>query len=290
MKLTQIALIVTIAAVTSFAVGKYAAPTHTVEKKETAFERVMRTKTLRCAYITRPPHIIADVNTVKISGIDHDIIEAIAQAADLKVEWVEEVGFGVFPENLNSGKQDAFCALVLINAKRAKRVELTIPVEYMPLHAYARDGDMRFDYNLQLINNPSVIASVTDNTSQMAATVSAFPKASLYSLPGAADNSQMILAVASGKADIIVAEDNLINDYNKNNKENQLRRIPALDPVRTYAEAFSVGKNEWALLNFLNASIQELQSNDVIGNIMKKYDIIPGSILSVAKPYAPMKR
>lgn len=259
-------------------------------KEETAFDRVIRTGTIRCAYVTRPPHIIIDPNTNKMSGIDHDIVEAIGKAADLKIEWVEEAGFGVFPENLNSGKEDMFCSMVLINAKRAKRVELTSPIEYLPLHAYAREDDRRFDGNLSKINNPSITAAVVDGTSQKAATISAFPKANLYALQNMSDNSEMIMGLVSGKADIVVLEDNSVYNYNKNNPEKKLRRIPADAPIRTYAEAFAVGKNEWALLNLINASLIELQGNGIIDNIIEKYNTIPGSILPAAKPYAPIKK
>lgn len=256
-----------------------------IQKKETAFNRVMRTRTIRCAYVVRPPHIIMDVNSNKISGIDYEIMEAIGKAADLKIEWQEEVGYGVFPEHLNSGKQDVFCSLVLISARRAQRVELSRPVEYMPLHAYVKNGDHRFDNNFQAINDAAVKIAVIDGSSQKAATDSAFPLASQYSLPGDSDNSQTTIAVAAGKADVVVSEDNTIHDYNKRNAEKALRRVPNSYPIRTYAEAFAVPKGELELVALLDSALQELDGNGVIDAIISKYEPVAGSIFRMQKPY-----
>jgi ABC-type amino acid transport substrate-binding protein len=49
-----------------------------VKKIETGYERVMRTKTLRCGYFAWAPYLIKDANTGKFSGAGHDIIEAMA--------------------------------------------------------------------------------------------------------------------------------------------------------------------------------------------------------------------
>ena len=289
MKPAQILLTVLLSATVAFAVGRYApAPSMQNEtKKETAFERVMRTRTLRCAYVVRPPHILVDPNTKKISGIDHDIIEEIGKAAGLNIEWQEEVGYGVFPEHLNSGKQDAFCSLVLISARRAERVELSQAVTFLPLHVYTRAGEMRFDGNLSSINQPDVTIAVIDGSSQNAAVDSAFPNAKKFALPGDSDNSQTMLAVTTQKANAVVADDNTINDFNTRNQETLLRRVENLPPIRTYGEAFAFGKDETALRDLFNAAIQEMVGNGIVDRLISKYESTSGSILRTAKPYLP---
>ncbi len=287
MKLSHIVLIVALSAGTAFAVGRYApAPSLQNEtKKETAFERVMRTGTLRCAYVVRPPHIVVDPNTKQISGIDHDLIEEIGKAAGLKIEWQEEVGYGVFPEHLNSGKQDAFCSLVLISARRAKRVELSQAVTFMPLRVYTRVGDTRFDSNLSSLDQPSTTIAVIDGSSQKAAVDSAFPNAKTYALPGDSDNAQTMLAVTTQKADAVVADDNTVNDFNARNPDTRLQRVENLPPIRTYGEAFAFGKDETALRDLFNAAIQELVGNGVVERLIAKYETAPNSILRTTKPY-----
>lgn len=290
MKLTHLALVVALSAVTSFVVGKSVVPSQNTatpqSTKSTAYQRVMETRTVRCAYVVRPPHIFVDPNTKQISGIDHDLIEEIGKAAGLKIEWVEEVGFGTFPEHLNSGKQDAFCSLVLISARRAQRVELSQAVTFMPLHAYAREGDTRFDNDLGKVNVKDVKIAVIDGSSQKAATDSAFPNASQYAVPGDADVAQTLLAVTTGKADVVTTDENMVHDYNRSNPTQQLRRIASEKPIRTYGEAFAFAKGETELRDLFNAAIQEMIGNGFVERIITKYETTPDAILRTAQPYA----
>jgi ABC-type amino acid transport substrate-binding protein len=255
-------------------------------KKETAFERVMRTRTLRCGYSVWAPFFMIEPNTKAMSGTDYEIIEAIGKVANLKIDWQDEVGFGTFPEQLQSQKDDAFCVSVWISAARAQRVELTTPADYSPLYAYVRDGDTRFDNNLDAINNENVTITVIDGSAIKAVADGTFPKAKQFALPGDSDGSQMLMALAARKGDVTFDDEFTIHEYNDHNPDKKLRRVPSPNPVRIYGGAFSVGKGEWELRDELNAAIAELLGNGTIDRILSKYEVVPGSILHAAKPYA----
>jgi len=294
MKLAQIALTALVSAAIAFGVGKYtAAPSVQAEaKKETAFERVMRTRTLRCAYVVRPPHLMVDPNTKQISGIDHDIIEEIGKAAGLKIEWQDEVGYGNYPEHLNTNKQDALCTIAMISARRAQRVELTLPVTFMPVYVYGREGDARFDNDTSTIDKKSTVIAVVDGSIMKAATDAAFPNASQFAIPGEADIAQSLLAVATKKADLVLTDDNMMFDFNTHNPDNKLRRVPSYKPVRISPEAFSVAKGETELRDFLNASLLELVGNGFIEKIIARHTITPDAVLQMAPTHAtvPVQR
>ena len=254
-------------------------------KKETAFERVMRTHTLRCAYALWQPHFVFDSNTKHMSGETYEIMEAIGKALNLKIEWAEEVGYGAFPENLRSGKQDAFCSGTWQSVPRATRVEYATPVEYTPLYVFVREGDMRFDNNRESLNDEKITFSVIDGASQKAATDALFPKSKQYSLGGDSDASQELVAVAQGKADAVVANDDLVDDYNAHNPQARLRRVPSKAPLRTFGLGFAVAKGEWELRDLLNVAIRELQINGTLENILSKNEAAPGRILRAAPVY-----
>ena len=255
-------------------------------QKEAAFERVMRTRTLRCAYASWPPYFMINPNTKAMSGINHDIMEAIGKAANLKIEWLEEAGYGQFPDNLRSGKQDAFCSGVRLSTARAQRVELSTAVAYAPLYAYVRDDDARFDGKLDVLNDEKASIAVVDGSTIEAVAKTTFPKAQLYSLPQMSDEAQVLDAVAAHKADVVFTEAADIVYYNKNNAAKKLRRVAAVPPLRTLAAVFAVAKGEWELRDLLNAAIHELQGDGAIGRLLVKYEVEPGTIYPVASPYA----
>mgnify|MGYP002361162467 CR=1 FL=1 len=89
-----LAAIVAVAAsyitVTKFALRSETAPAAAEAKKETTYERVMRTKELHCGYLIYPPNFMIDVNSKKMSGIFYDAVEAMGKELNLKIVWQEE--------------------------------------------------------------------------------------------------------------------------------------------------------------------------------------------------------
>ncbi len=257
-----------------------------VAKKETAFERVMRTRTIRCAYAMWPPFAMSDPNTGAKSGINHEVMEAIGKVANLKIEWLEEVGFGSFPEQLRTGKEDVFCSGAWMSVPRGQRVEYTAPIEYSVLYAYVREGDARFDGKPESLNDEHYTMALVDGSTNKAVTDAVFSKVKQYALPGNSDDSQAMLAVAMGKSDAVVFDDFLIGDFNAHNPSAKLRRVAGMAPLRTFGAAYGVAKGEWELRDLLNVALSELQLNGTVERIIKKYETTPGSVVRVAKPYA----
>ena len=254
-------------------------------KKETAYERVMHTRTLRCAYSSRAHHFMRRADNKTISGIDYEIMEAIGKAAHIKIEWAEEVGLGAFPVLLNSGKQDAMCTPVWASVTRAQRVVASAPILYSPLYAYVREDDHRFNNNLEAINNEKVTIAVVDSSPGAFVAETAFPKAKPYALPIDNADSDRVLAVATGKADVVLVDEATAGSYNEHNAAHKIRRVSSSTPVRMFPETFYVAMNEWALREFLNAGIADLQNNGTLDRILDKYEPDPTAIARVASPY-----
>ncbi len=253
--------------------------------KETAFERVMRTRTLRCAYAVRPPFLVIDPATNQKSGISYDVMEAIGKIAHLKIEWNEEVGYGVFPEQLKAGKEDAFCLTLYKGIMRAQRVEMTTPVVYSPIYAFVRAGDTRFDGALGAINDEQVTIAALDGTPQKDLAESAFPRAKKYLLAGETGAPDVLLALVTGKADVYLSEQPIVLDYNAKNPDKPLKRVAGVPSVRVFGEAFSVAKGESELRDFLNTALQDLQNDGTLERILSHYVPKSDSAFYPATPY-----
>ncbi|MDB5477939.1 MAG: amino acid transporter substrate-binding protein family, partial [Alphaproteobacteria bacterium] len=107
-------------------------------KKESVYDRVMRTGTLRCGYALSQPQMMKDPNTGKLSGVDYDVWEAIGKQLNVKIEWTEEVGWGNFIEGLRTSHYDAFCSNIWADYARTKLLTLTIPTIYSFVQTYVR--------------------------------------------------------------------------------------------------------------------------------------------------------
>src|SRR4029077_16286628 len=57
--------------------------------KETVYDRIMRTKKIRAAWLTYPPAAMKDTKTGKMTGIFVDTLEAMAKNMGLEVEWMQ---------------------------------------------------------------------------------------------------------------------------------------------------------------------------------------------------------
>lgn len=254
-------------------------------KKETAFERVLRTQTLRCAYVPRAHHFMINASTKQMSGIDYEVMEAVGELIHLKIDWVEETGYGSYPEQLNSGKEDALCTTLWASVARATRVLYTAPVHYSPLFLYTRAGNMRFDNNLEAVNNEAVTLAIIDGATMQAVADSGFPKAKKFAVPASSEDGTVMLNVATGKGDATFLDELMASDYNKHSPDKKLRRVAGVGPVRIYPEPFSVAMGEWALRELLNLAITELHNNGTIERILRKYENVPGELMRVPPPY-----
>ncbi len=285
MKLAPISLALSLLALGS--VWFFHAQDHRVSplQKETAFERVMRTQTIRCAYASWPPYFKIDPNTKQKSGIFYDLTEAIGKSANLKIEWGEEVSYSLVSQNLSSGKQDVFCGLMWTSPHRGKRIEFTAPIAYMPLYAYVREGDARFDHNLAAINDNRITIASQDGSSMQGIASATFPLAKQFTIPELSDAVQVIANVAAGKADVVFVNPDTMRDYNRNNPGKSLRLVPSATPLRLFGESLGVAKGEWELRDFLNVVLAELQGDGTIDRILTQYETEPGSFKRVAHPY-----
>ena len=251
---------------------------------ESAFDRVMRTNTLRCGYWNWAPLFSVDTATEQQSGIFYDLMAYIGPAMGLKVEWTKEVGFANFEQDLISGKIDAVCAGVWPKAARGRVMEFSRPVFYVPLNIYVRADDTRFDGNAAALNDPSVTFSGMEGLVEGAVVAQDFPKANRVVVPETSSVSEIFLGVAGKKADAVVADIFTAGSYLANN-QGVLRPVKLGKPIRYFGNVIAVNKGEHELVNMLNTALEEAQSAGVIDALITKYEAIPGSLLRVAEPY-----
>jgi polar amino acid transport system substrate-binding protein len=238
--------------------------------KESAYDRVIRTGTLRCGYGVFPPMILKDPNSGEINGIFADVMRAVGKAADLKIEFVEEVDWGAIPAALQAGRIDAMCASMWETARRGKFVAFTDPVFYSTMRAFARADDKRFDNNPAALNEPAVKLSVNDGDASLEIADRDFPRAQRVYKTQMAGEDFLLMNVASGKADATFTAPSIVTAFSKTNP-GKLREIPMDKPLSVYANVIGVDIHEHELRSLLNSAIAELRYNGTIAKIFDKY-------------------
>lgn len=257
-------------------------------EKESAYDRVMRTGTIRCGYGVWEPILTKDPNTGKLGGIFYEYMEALGKALSLKVEWTEEVGWGEFPAALNAGRFDAMCAGIWPTASRAREADFTIPVYYQGIYAYSRKDDSRFDHHLEKINDESVTISVMDGEMSAIIAKTDFFKAKTFEVPALSSQSIILVNVAEKKADITFTDIAGAQGFMSKNP-GKIKQVPSDTPLRVFGNTLAVELNEQKLRRMLDNATIELLNSGVIEKIVRKHEKFPGSLVMPAKTYETSK-
>lgn len=240
--------------------------------KESTYDRVISTGTIRCGYATWPPALKKDPNTGTLSGWAYDYIEEIGRVLELKIEWAEEVSWGNYIEGLNNNRYDLMCTSDWAVGERLKVASVSIPVFYSSLYAYARIDDTRFDGDLQKINHENVKIAVIDGDSSYNVSRLNFPNASLHALGQTSDGVQLLLEVTTKKADVVIIDNDVAGDFIAHNPDT-LRKVQNVDAVQSFPEVFVLKQEEYRLKSLLDGAILLINNTALPENIIKKYGI-----------------
>jgi ABC-type amino acid transport substrate-binding protein len=251
---------------------------------ETAYDRVMRTRTLRCGYIVWAPMFMKDPNTGKLSGIFHDYTEELAAVLSLKIDWAEELTPATYVEALKFGRVDMLCSGDWPNATRGQYLIYAPPIFYTALVPYVREKDARFDGHPEKLDDKTVALSVIDGEMSSIVARQDFPAARRVELPQTADAAQMMMQVKDGKADATIAAVGTGMRYIRANP-GTVRAVKDVAPFRLFPNTLSVRMGENNLREMMATATQEALNSGRIEKILRRYEEFPGELYRVARPY-----
>jgi ABC-type amino acid transport substrate-binding protein len=245
-------------------------------QKENLFDRLQKTKTLRCAYITWSKSYFAkDPNTGKFEGIGYDMAMAAAKILDLKIDWVEEVGVGNMYEGLKTGRYDAICTPVWLDSTVAAHALPTEAAYFSPVYAYARGDDTRFTENdpdaVAKINNKDIRLVDVDGSNGVVVYNNRYPHATLLSMPGTMSGAEIIQQVAQKKADVTQQNPAFVEDFLKTNP-GALKRITGKALMVYPTALFVLPPNEWQTKSWFDQAIISMKNIGTVNHILDQYD------------------
>jgi polar amino acid transport system substrate-binding protein len=280
-----IGLVILVVIVSLFTTTIATSSTHSSNSTASVYNRVFKSGIIRACYVVYPPDLIKDPNTGKLSGISYDALNKAASNMGLKVDWNLEVDWGSMIQSLNSDRCDIIGQPSWTNSSRAKSAEFSVPLFYSAINAYTRADDYRFDNNPLSANNPAYKIAVIDGETAQVIAQTQFPEAKTVAIPQTADVSEMLLNVATHKADITFVEATIANQFLKTNP-GSLKNVSNRKPIVVYGNVLMVKKGEYQLLTSINGALDELLNNGYIDQLINQYGkAYPGGFYKVASPY-----
>jgi len=240
------------------------------QQKESTYDRVMRTHSMRCGYFIEPPFTIRDENTGHMWGIAVDLVQAIAKELDIKIEWSEQISFATFPQDLQSGRYDAVCGSVF-TLPRAGVIDYTTPYAFVPVYGYVKPANRTFDRSFDAIDWTKATIAGLDGEGATTAARKMLPQAKFEVLPQLSNISEMLMLTATGKADISFVLPSVFADFDKTNP-GVLRQAKLDKPLYVYAVAFGIPRDQMEFKSMLDNTLTQLTTSGELAAIHQKYD------------------
>lgn len=264
-------------------------PAHATDKKESVFDRIMRTKEIRCGYAVWDPALYIDGKTGEMKGFAYDLMEILGQRLDLKIIWAEETGWGTIVEGLHTGRYDMICTGLAASSARAKFIDFSTPYLYLPIYVVGRADDTRFDKGYGMLDDPQYKIAVLEGEMSAILARQLFPKATANAMPQIQDYSMLLKEVEAKKSDVTFVEPETFLNYTATNP-GKLRIIDEARPLNTMPGTYGLPHNEPALRRMVDVTINEMIQDGTVAKLIHKYEKHPGTMLLPALPYQPAKK
>lgn len=261
-------------------------PSGTGAGAQSVFSRVLQRGIIRCGYVSNPPSCIIDPNTRKVSGIVAEAIEVAAKAANLKVEWTEEVGFGSMVEGLRAARYDMVPCAIWPTAARAREADFSNALFYSGVSAYVRPNDPKFKgANYSAVNSPAVRIATIDGELGETIAQTDFPRAQRLGSPQMSEITTVLLNVKEHKADVAFVERYFAEQFLSKNP-GSVRNLVPNHPIRIFPNTVLLPRNELDLKAFVNTALEEQVNLGTLDRLIDKYEPAPGTFYRIRAPYA----
>jgi ABC-type amino acid transport substrate-binding protein len=235
-------------------------------------DRVMAAKEVKCGYAVWNPVLFTDLNSGEVKGLSKELMDAVGKKLEVKITWAEETGWGTIVEGLATKRYDMICVTLGVLSNRAKAVDFSEAVFYLPVWAVARSDDPRFDKNLEALATGSDIKiGVLEGEGTSIIARERYPNAQLVAIPQISDVSLLLEDIKTGKSDISFITAETFEIYAKKNP-GVLKIVNDGKPIMTAPVAFGIPKGDYEFKRLIDVALDELYGEGTVEQIFRKYD------------------
>jgi ABC-type amino acid transport substrate-binding protein len=251
---------------------------------ESLYDRVLKTGKIRAGYMDWYPFLIKDPNTKKVSGIGFEALDLATKRLGIKLELTEEASWGTMIEGLRTNRYDILACPVWANSTRARVADFSRPICYSCVCAFTKYGDKRIDSSLKGVAEGKYKISTSDGEMAEIISKTDFPKAPRLSLPQSNPVSDLLLNVATGKADLTFTEPAYAFAFLKHNPKS-VQNITPNKPLRIFPTVYMFKAGETEFKAMLNVALDEIANSGELEKIIAKYEPYPKAYYRCALPY-----
>lgn len=242
-------------------------------KAETTYDRVMRTGVIRCAYISWKPYSLKDPNQPEAppQGSSVDIMTALADRLGLKVDWVEEIGWGTIGEGFATGRYDAVCTQMWPDAPKLRNFQLGAAMFFSDIKPYATAavaGTLKAD----ALDRPATRIAVIDGALSQSVVGEAYPHATQVRLAPSVSSGEYYLTLTTGKADLIVSDADELTAQERAGLA-PLALVPDAPTLRVLPHVFAFPGDDFRFAAMMNQSLALLRTDGFFRAVKVRYGL-----------------
>jgi len=236
-----------------------------------ALDRVNKTNTIRCGFQYWDGGILRNEETDELEGFIVELTNEIAKIGGVKIEWVGPIDWGNVRAELETGKIDAMCAGMWQAGQKSRHMIFSEPFAYQGVEAYVKKDEKRFGKNFEGINSSDTKIATIDSDNSFFIAESNFPEASRHSMPLGTMDTDMLLAVKTGKADVAFTAPGIAYQFMQAN-EGVLKRLSPDNNLRIFGNTYVVKSGEFQLMHFFETVLAEIENTGFIDQLIDKYN------------------
>lgn len=236
---------------------------------ESAMTTINKSKVIVAGWAPYAPYCSVNLQTKRPQGFYIDLFEAMAKEAGLEVKWVETT-WSTMIVDLRVGNFQVMAAPVFRTIPRSMAVAFTRPIDYFGLSAVVRAEDNRFkmveDFNREGVTIVGTQGEVGHEFAERH-----LPKAKLIGYKGG-DIAKALVDVIDGKADVGICDSWTVRLFVKEHA-GKVKDLFSGKPFNPVGAGWYVSPRDAEFLQFLNTSIDWLESSGTIERIARKYEL-----------------
>ena len=239
---------------------------------EDTLAKVEKTGKIVACTVVDPPAVIKDAKTGALSGHQIDALNLIAKNINATVVWSESTFGGVAAE-LQSKRCDIIATDLFELIPRAEVIAFVRPpLFYMGESALVKNyGPYSNVKNIYDFDKPNITVAVATGDAGDIFVKEHFTQAKITRIDvESSDLTRFAVEVSAGRADVAISDSNTIRLYAAAHPEvaDLFKDKPfALNPV-----GWAVRQDDTKWLEFINTSLQFLDTQGILSELEKKYD------------------
>ena len=236
---------------------------------EDSLGQIIKSGVLKVGYIDYPPAVIKDPKTGQLSGEFVEIARYIAKELNVKLEF-QEATSSTFIPGLQTRQYDISIAPTYIRVGRAASVAYSKPIAFLGNSAGVRKNDSRFNdvKSPTDLDRAGIVVAVVQGEAADEYAKEHFTKSKVLELSGS-DLAAPLTLVASGQADVGLTNAYVTKTFTAQNA--QIRDVFVDNPYDVSPMAWAVRPDDFRLLNFVNNSLDFLESSGRIGEWQRQF-------------------